>query len=166
VHKHYEHVDANEYAKGSEERWIEFKETIDTLVHKSEISYKSQEPLIDYLESEITQANVFPQELRYVSTDYKEVVELSGLVNTSFIEIENIIKNKNAEELILKEINLEEYKNIRQRLMYLENITDEILYNRFLPALKLPGSFRPFKGFNQDHRDSLARLRYRALASS
>lgn len=56
VHKHYEHVDAGEYASGSEGRWKDFKESIDNLAHFGQQSYKAQEPLIRYLETEITQS--------------------------------------------------------------------------------------------------------------
>jgi len=44
-------------------------------------------------------------------------------------------------------------------------LNENFLYERFLPALKLPSSTRLYEDFTQNDRDALSRLRHRALVS-
>ncbi len=93
----------------------------------------------------------------------RELIELSEKARKFMSMVENIIKTQNVDEFMALETTLDELKRAREILRYLEDLSEDFLYMRFLPVLSQPCSSSAFLGFDQDHRDSLVRLRHRAV---
>ena len=80
-------------------------------------------------------------------------------------EVDLIMQKKSADKFVEKDAQLDEFKSLLERLVYLGDLNENFLYERFLPALKLPSSTRLYEDFTQNDRDALSRLRHRALVS-
>ena len=80
VHHHFKHTDAGEFASTSEARWTTFKESVDKVLNNALKSYEAVKPLIKYLESEIIEARVLPQEFSYITSDLEELKRFATLV--------------------------------------------------------------------------------------
>ncbi len=93
----------------------------------------------------------------------EELKDLETLANTSISQIDQIIKSKSIDEFINLEETFERIKAANKRLAFLVDLNEDFLYEYFLPVLCQPSSTTTFEGFSQEHRDSLARLRHRAM---
>ena len=78
-------------------------------------------------------------------------------------EVDDIIKSKNIDLFMQKYESFEELKSLNDSLSYIIDVNEDFLFDHFLPVLCFPSSPSTFEGFSQDHRDSLARLRHRAV---
>ncbi len=98
-----------------------------------------------------------------MSQDLQELIQLDVEAKKSMKEVEDIIQSKNTDLFLQKDESFKEFKRLNEKLSYILDLNEDFLYNHFLPVLCLPSSKSTFEGFSLDHRDSLARLRHRAL---
>ena len=98
-----------------------------------------------------------------MSQDLEELIQLDVKAKKSMSEVEDIIESKNTDLFMQKDESFEEFKRFNEKLSYIVELNEDFLYEHFLPVLCLPSSPSTFEGFSQDHRDSLARLRHRAV---
>ncbi len=78
----------------------------------------------------------------------RELIELSEKTRTLMSKVEKIIKTQNVDEFMTLETTLEELKRAREILRYLEDLSEDFLFMRFLPVLSQPCSSSPFLGFD------------------
>ena len=104
-----------------------------------------------------------PEGFRYVSAELLELQNVEVEAIKSISQVEEIIKSKNIDKFLQLEDTFEQHKAAKQRLAYLTDLHEDFLFEHFLPMLCLPGSKSTFENFEQSHRDSLARLRHRAV---
>ena len=104
-----------------------------------------------------------PEGFNYLSQDLQELIELDVKAKKSISEVEDIINSKNTDLFMQKDESFEEFKRLNEKLSYIVELNEDSLYHHFLPVLCLPSSTSTFEGFSQDHRDSLGRLRHRAV---
>ena len=77
-----------------------------------------------------------------------EKMELS-LQDGSITELDNLINT------------YDDYENLLIMTEYLADITEDVIFSSLKDAIRMDHS-TPFTGFNQDHRDSYIRLKFRS----
>lgn len=94
-----------------------------------------------------------PKDVSFITKDVEELNALWPHVIRFTEEGEKLLKSESFELFIDKENELEHLRTTFERLKYLQDLSEDLIYDRMLPALKLPPRSGDYPNFTQEHRD-------------
>lgn len=157
------HLDIKTLSKEAQKKLGAFTQAVESRCALANEQFASQGPLITYLETDLDCLGEHSEQQRWVTRDLALLRCFKETAANCQLDLECALAEHRYHDIPSLIKPLKSHYDSLSRLSYLESLSEEQLFSLYSEALLVQSS-RPYLNFTQDHRDSLQRMKLRALS--